>query len=132
MGYYSTIEGRLDISPPVPLRTLAGTSYLESDFCLKYEVAESREEVDGGTLLRENIVAIVPSWEDQMKAYSLKDDLIEMVAELDKAGSTCSGELIRVGEGQGDVERFRANGGIVTSEVAELRWPDGQPVGNLY
>jgi hypothetical protein len=128
MGYYSTVEGRIEITPPLSVRAVAGSPYLNSDFCLKYEVSETREEVPEGTLIREQVVAIVPSFEDQMKAYALKDDLKEMVEAVHGEGSECSGELVREGERNGDVERYRIVDGAVVSEKARLVWADGTEV----
>ena len=131
MGYYSSVEGEIRISPSIPLRAMAGNDYLNrGTSVLMFEVTEEREERPDGTLLREHVTAIVPSTEDTVKAYSLVDDLREMVADVLKRGSACvGGWIIRTGEKQGDVERYSATtDGRLIVEKASLRWPDGTAV----
>ncbi len=130
MGYYSSVEGEISIVPPIPLRDMAGNEYLQrGTSVLMFHVTEEREERPDGTLIRETVTAIVPSTEDTVKAYSLADDLYEMAAEARGHGSACVGWIVRCGEEQGDVERYRLGpDDRVVKEKAQLRWPDGTAV----
>jgi hypothetical protein len=131
MGYYSSVTGRVSIVPAIPLRNMAGNSYLQRDgSVLMFEVTETREVLADGTLLRESVTAIIPSTDDSVKAYSLAEDLAEMAAEVRALGSACvGGWIVRSGEEQGDVERYcLGNGDKVVTEKAQLRWPDGSAV----
>lgn len=127
MGYLSTVTGRIEITPPIPFRAVEHSAFLSASD-VKYEIDTAVEEVDDGTLTRRHVVAIVPFTEDTFKAYHLDRHLAEAVHEVQALGSACTGALVREGEEQGDVERFRIVGGVVVAEKAHLVWPDGTPV----
>jgi hypothetical protein len=105
----------------------AEASYLE----LRYEIVETVEETNEGTVSRKQAVAVVPSFEDSYKAYDLADTLAEINTEIMAAGSLLWGYLVRKGEEQGDVERYGIQNGTtdtVATEKARLSWPDGTAV----
>lgn len=135
MSYVSRVTGRVAVTPPVPLSVLASsrfnpTARLARDGMVdvQYEVAD---QPGGDDAVRRVVVAIVPDRSGEYSFRDLAEHLAEAVAEIEAAGSTATGDLIRRGERQGDVERYRAADGRIWSEAAELRWPDGTPVGEL-
>lgn len=132
MGYNSRVTGEITVTPPMPVRILAKSPFLDgwrNGLCVKYHVEETATEVDEGTLLKTEVTAIVPVTDDSYKAYDLVEHLGQALQPL-IPGSICQGELIRNGEDTGDVERLvvRAGSHVVTVEKARLTWPDGTEV----
>jgi hypothetical protein len=132
MGYLSQVTGEVTITPPIPLGRLADSPYAQrpyADTNVVYEIKETEEETDEGTLTRRLVIAIVSRWTDEFKAYHLLEHLTEAVRHVNDAGSACTGEIMRVGENPGDVERHEvAFDGTITTEKARLVWPDGTEV----
>lgn len=127
MGYLSTVTGRIAITPPIPLRDVALSAFINSSD-VKYDIETAEEEVSEGTLVRRRVVAIVPFTDDRFTAYDLVQHLTDAVREVAVHGSECTGWLIRKGEQQGDIERLRIADGRVVVEKARLIWPDGTVV----
>ena len=130
MGYLSSINGRIDIDPPLnaaEYRTLIGGPDFGS---VKVETNETSRDTDDGTLLVLTGTAIVPAWDDDMKAYEFVANVKGAVATLAEIGTgrRLNGVLVRAGEDQGDVERVRVVDNVCHVEMASLTWPDGANV----
>lgn len=132
MGYLSQVTGEIIINPPVQANRLKSSRFATQPFGdtdVVYLIEETEEDVPEGTLVRRSATKIVPRWVDEYKAYHLLDHLIEVANEILALGSTCEGEIVRVGENIGDAERHIVTaGGMITTEKARLVWPDGSEV----
>jgi len=131
MGYYSEGEGELTLSRPLMWGEYHYLTYLlrpegSTDLVFRERVeisytSEGQEECRTATHVEWR-----DSYESKKRKFPL--ELIEIACQLRFLGVIVSGWLIRVGEEQGDVDRHTIVDGVVRSEKAELRWPDGSTV----
>lgn len=135
MGYYSGVDGRIEITPPLRWADVRDSEFLtrgaNARNCVAFEVEETAEDTDDGTVTVKRAVAIVPAWEDDAKFYRIQDELGQIVSLALRAPGgprELTGHLVRTGDEQGDVERYRVENGRVATEKASLRWPDGTEV----
>ncbi len=131
MGYYSRVDGRIEITPPLNaaevrelgLATKSNESLRSS---VRIEMETEERDTDEGTLTILRGTALVAARDGASKYYTLDEDIQAAVTKL--PGRTFTGALIRAGEEQGDVERYRIENGRVVTEKASLRWADGTEV----
>lgn len=58
------------------------------------------------------------------KAYTINEDLIQLIEYLKTSNATLNGEIVREGEDVGDAERWVIKNNTITlHEKAELTWP---------
>jgi hypothetical protein len=131
MGYRSRVIGSLVIKPPLQLDVINGSRFLprhpdEGNLEVSYLINNDR--------LPPCAVAIEPAEEEEHKAYELHEQLQSIADEVIAAGSTLYGHIVRIGESQGDVERYGLGTGHaahqIVSEKAILSWPDGELLGD--
>jgi hypothetical protein len=134
MGYYSNVTGEIRISPPIA-ESLIDMSTDPSDnhgrgwWDVRLKISEENTlAADGGTAIRRVATAIVADREDTSKFYYLKESLALLAPQIHATGAVCVGELVRWGEENGDVERFRIMGDRVETDMARLTWSDGTEV----
>lgn len=129
MGYYSSLDGRIEIDPPLPWSAVAETDYVGDVGALRgvwFELdVKSRWEGDDEIVTR-RAVAVVGE-EERRKHYELEEHLRE-IAELIGPDRDTPGWLVREGEEQGDIQRYGIRHGKLIVEKAEVRWPDGSLV----
>lgn len=134
MGYLSDVTGEITIEPPIPARRLSDSSFMlnvpgNEKVDVAFYVSESTEETDEGTLTRRLVTKILSRWTEAYKAYNLQEHLAAAVVRVMAEGSICSGDLVRIGERPGDVERLTVHAdGRVAAEKARLVWDDGTEV----
>jgi len=130
MGYRSSLRGRIRIEPPVPAKVLAQSRFMPGDTypqtSVVYDVQTVVRETDEGELTVRRVAGLVCPYEEEAKHYAVAEELCDIAAEL-PAGHAMVGELIRVGEENPDVERFRmaGDGRTVLVEQARVLWSDG-------
>ena len=120
MGYYSVGDGKLTLSRPLTWSEFGGS---------KFGLYSSEGRTD--LTLREGCgLATHIEWRDadSSRKYDVLSELTELAILLRSLGVTVMGWLVRAGENIGDVERYTIIDGVVASEKAELRWPDGSTV----
>lgn len=129
MGYYSSLEGRIEIDPPLPWSAVVGSEYVDSLGALRgvwFELAvKTRTEGDDEIITRTAVAVVGP--EDRHKHYQLENHLKE-IAELIGPDRDTPGWLVREGEEQGDIVRYGIRRGKLIIEKADVRWPDGTSV----
>jgi hypothetical protein len=130
MGYYTSVTGQIDISPPLTWNEIKDSPFLPEsvarlewrDVMLNVEV--DINETDEGTLTRRYANAVVPSTDDSFKAYDIEDHLAELV-RLHGDGRTFTGRLEGHGEETSDMWRLCIRDGKVAKDVPRIVWPDG-------
>lgn len=132
MGYYSVVTGQWTIEPRIRWSKIKDSRFLPEnaktrgiDLSFCYVMVNEEVETEQGTLLRKEAVGIMCTENDAFKAYQIEDDLRNIFKEITSLGSAAYGGFVRVGENQGDVERFKATGQALFVEQAKLVWPDG-------
>jgi hypothetical protein len=118
VGYYSTASGEITFSPELPRYAVRGNEIIH-----KYTNGE-----DDITLDAEWSNILPP--EDTFKAYWIKENLIELVAEIFKinADTKFQGyiEIHGEGDGVGDIDLWRLY--VKNNQVVESRpklvWPE--------
>lgn len=125
MGYISTVHGEWTITPPLNGREVRAIPRVE---CVRIRVNEQDKEADEGILTIKQGVAIEPAITEG-KVYSLHDHLRQVLRAIPKDREV-TGEIVRVGEENGDVERYLPDMAalVVKAEQARLSWPDGSEV----
>jgi hypothetical protein len=131
MGYYSRMRGQIVISPPLSWSELQQVSDFlpgvpeSKERLIRIELSTRHEETDQGTLTIKTGVSVVPTWDDEIKAYSIEKDMKDLFGSTVFEGHRLTGHILVLGEEQGDVTRFDGTG---VGEKAELRCPDGSKV----
>lgn len=127
MGYYSRLSGEIQIDPPLRWSEIKDSRFLPINADLVYRLTVECGEDDNGERTVVRAVAIKPATDQAWKHDDIPALLAEIVAE--HPDRRYAGHLIRIGEEQGDVERYRVQDGQVVSEQARIAWPDGTTVG---
>ncbi len=128
MGYLTTVTGRLNITPPLTAKELRD---LPDDFgVLAVYVETAERDTDDGVLTVRTGTAVVPAYEDSVKAYEWHENVTRAVEAVTAAGAghAVAGVLYVAGEDQGNVQRAVVTGSVVVFEKARLVWPDGADV----
>lgn len=128
MGYHSRVTGELTITPPI-----RWVDYRDSPFRFDTDNHElsvafredlSDTHTDTGTTTTRSATAVTARSDDSGRFYSLLADLRDIAAGFG-SDHRFDGWLVRIGEDQGDVERYAIRGTAVITEQAQLCWPDG-------
>jgi hypothetical protein len=137
MGYISWWTEELTLNPPVPYGKIKESKFYQgseanrqADPAVVFDVTEYPEETDRGTLTVREAVAIIPSYEDGMKAYSIMAELQELL-DLLPEGTEVTGYLAGRGSDRDDLSRIYvkrhdaiAGGGYYPVRVrAKIHWP---------
>lgn len=139
MGYYSNVSGRIEIKPVVPFSKLRqliskdlakplGDKYYRGDRSAQVEYQFSNEFSPSGTITIYEGLAIVGAYEESYKAYTLHEDVQEIVNILGAETHQFLGHLEIEGEGYGsgepDLWRLKVKGGKVQEIRPKLVWPE--------
>lgn len=125
MGYTSTCEGEIKISPPLNHQELKALPDLEEPYGAEIElvIEESEEETSGGTLITRKATAIRPRDEgENWKRYYTTDQLKAIVEAYPHHVFTGYFEFL--GE---DGDRWRTvikNGKVIDDVKPKLEWPE--------
>jgi hypothetical protein len=134
MSYISYLSGEIAIHPPIPWADLQGSPFIrtpdrnEWDRLVWLRLVEEPFETDEGTFIRRVAVAIRPSEGDELRAYSLVQEVQEILDAHSK-GRACTGHILVRGERSPDIWRVRAEGHNAIDERPTMLWPDGTTVG---
>src|SRR5215469_2186049 len=123
MGYYSTISGEITINPPLRWSEVKDTKFLPApsgDRALRIRCIEETNNTDDGEILIRRGVAIADNLGEAAKYYELEGELREILSAYPDRKFT--GYIVRVGDENGDVERYWIQDGRVHSEKAALVW----------
>lgn len=140
MGYYSTFRGHLNITSnqqPYPQELIvaaANAKYkLEPTGGLPDEVVTALNARNSNysrffNITPTSITAV--AGEKSIVPENLVQDLIHIITQTQ---ATANGELVRVGEEQGDLERYTITDNTITVDIAKLVWEtDNTPVPYHY
>jgi hypothetical protein len=122
MGYYSTLQGKITITPPLTHAELRDTDpiMVYRHRSVYVRVTTTVEESADGTITRTTGTCVVPS-DESAKFYELSEDLRSLVAAF--PGHNWDGYIERHGEEAGDLERLYVRDGQVVSVVPTITWP---------
>lgn len=129
MGYYTRLEGRITITPPIAEKDWLDDARDPGDNVFVLEEEEGEQElalVDGRIEVvgDPSVLRGVMRYEEPVKAYSADQDVKNLVDWAKSHGSEINGFLYGTGE---DSERWRIRieANDIHSETPELVWPDG-------
>jgi hypothetical protein len=124
----STLSGEVTVMPPLNVTALRnGQDFVPNgDRSARNNWVNVTYHVENGY-----IVGIWAVTQEQQKFYEVADHLQQAITALMEFGCACEGELVRVGEEIGDIERFwpsavnpsPTHSQTVNTEKAEIRWP---------
>jgi hypothetical protein len=131
-----SIEGEITFDPPISwveirdlgVRFVKGSGDKEYDRLLWLEVEEEEAEVDDGTLLRKRGVRFRISEYDALNAGCLYEEVENILKTFTlgaKGVRTFKGEILVLGERQGDIWRVRIVDNKAVEERVSITWPDG-------
>lgn len=134
MGYTSSVQGLIEFDPPINWAQYqdAGRFRADGDNWLRLLLTTESVETNEGTLERKFARAIVSRCDQHGRLKNAEtgvaEDLRDLMISLDRLDPerTYSGELIREGERQGDVQRFwisNDTGAVMTARTT-LQWGD--------
>lgn len=133
MGYSSRFRGELNITSSESYPEELVTAAKNTGFNLPSLDGLSKEALKGlkanpyySFLFNISATKIEPSGEEGR----VEDDIVEsLVKEISESGAVANGVLVRVGEEQGDLERFTVKDNVITTDTATLVWTsDKTPV----
>lgn len=128
MGYYTTVDGEITITPPLTWTELKDSPFNpESEahdprLDVKLRIDEEQVDTEEGPLLRRTAGALVPAWEGRAKYYSLVEHTQKLMDAL--PGRTFSGRLECEGEEPGDLWRIVIRDGRAVKVEPQIVWPD--------
>jgi hypothetical protein len=136
MGYHSRTHGAITITPPLTWDEYKNSPFRDNrhneyrDVILHMERATWTRDApeppqEGGP---EIVATELRGHEDEYKCYHMEEHLNEFIAAF--PGRAYDGHLIRIGEGQGDLERYTIENEELIVEKARLVWSDG-PIENI-
>jgi hypothetical protein len=131
-----SIEGEITFDPPISwveirdlgVRFVKGSGDKEYDRLLWLEVEEEEAEVDDGTLLRKRGVRFRISEYDALNAGCLYEEVENILKTFTlgaKGVRIFKGEILVLGERQGDIWRVRIVDNKAVEERVSITWPDG-------
>jgi hypothetical protein len=128
MGYVTRFNGELAIGPPLTWAEIRESPFApgraeDERLDVKIRVEEQTVDTDEGQMIRCSGVAIIPTYEDEMRGY----DIVEHVQRfLDTyPGRTLTGRLDCEGEEAGDLWRLEVHDGRAVKVTPRIVWPDG-------
>ena len=128
MGYYSRISGEISVHPPLRWSEVKDTPFISQSRSrlLRIRIEEETQPVDDGEIITRRGVCIEDDIGDSAKYYNLEAELSEIAETY--PDHRFDGYIVRVGESNGDIERYSIHKGRVQTEQAIVTWPDGTPV----
>jgi hypothetical protein len=138
MGYYSQLRGKLTITssrayPQSVLEAAAKDGY-ELPALMPLTAEQVAFMNDGDRRHYGQLTVTAYDVTSTGEAFTVHENMMdELVADIRNFGGVVNGELIRIGEEQGDLERYFVENNEVFSEFAELVWADNKtPVPREY
>ncbi|WP_431781768.1 DUF6205 family protein [Streptomyces chumphonensis] len=126
MGYYTTVEGEITITPPLTWAELKDSPFGRNPNPALRDVtlviAEEKVDTDEGPLLRRTGTALVPTYADGYKAYHLVEHVQEAIDAF--PGHTFAGRLDCSGADAGDMWRVVVRDGRAVEVRPRIVWPD--------
>jgi len=134
MGYDSRVEGDIFIEPKVSHKLMdelmaknfaqkPEDKYYKGGRELVVDYSKSKQLTDEGVLISYRGFAITCPWDGPHKAYTIIDDLKEIIFILGP-GYTYKGFLQISGEEDGDLWRLRIKDGKVEEVHPTIVWPE--------
>ena len=131
MGYTTTVNGEIDITPPLSWQEIKASPFAPNDthgdYNVRLRIDETSIDTDDGTLLRRSAPALVPAWEEAFKAYHLVEHVQTAIDAF--PGHLFSGRLECEGEDTGDLWRVVVRDGRAVKVEPRIVWPDEPEVG---
>lgn len=129
MGYYTNFDGEIAITPPLLWSEIKDSPFVQPgpygtvDRDCMLRVVEETVETEEGTLIRKQAVAVLCTYEDQAKAYSIVEHLQELI-NLHGKGRSFSGYISAEGEEAGDLWRLTVKNGQAVKVEPRIVWPE--------
>ena len=125
MGYYSTMDGDIEFSPPLTHTEAAAYMAAIADGGwkdVKFVIRTNKSSTPEGELTSQTGNTIVSASDGDCKIYDADTDLAWLLSFI--PGRTFSGFLERRGEEQGDQERYSIVDGKVVTRRCRIVWDD--------
>lgn len=126
MGYNTSVNGEIIITPPIPWKRVKDGPFTDTGREHRDVILRMREEeIENGddTIIRRTADAVVPAWEDSYRAYYIVEHLQELV-DLYGEGREFTGRLHCEGEENLDVWRVYVRDGRAVRVDPVVTWPD--------
>lgn len=128
MGYITRFDGELTIVPPLTWAEVKDSNF-EPDrvesirLDVKLRISEVEVDTDEGVMIRRAGVALIPTYEDDMRGY----DIVEHVQRFldEHPGHDLTGRLDCEGEDAGDLWRLEVHDRRAVKVKPRILWPDG-------
>ena len=132
MGYTTTVDGEIDITPPLSWQEIKTSPFAPNDtthgdFNVRLRIDETSIDTEDGALLRRCAPALVPAWEEAFRAYNLVEHVQAAIDAF--PGHVFSGRLECEGENAGDLWRVVVRDGRAVKVQPRIVWPDEPEVG---
>lgn len=129
MGYVTQFNGEISIHPPIPWAQIKDSPFLPEAARnnrgkdIMFRVEQFERETPDGTLTVRTAVALVSTWEDEARGYSIVEHVQEAVNAY--PGHKFTGRLDCAGEETGDLWRLEVHGRQAVKVTPRIVWPDG-------
>ena len=123
MGYYSSIEGHLEVSATEPLKYGRIKTIFNATDTFEYlvDIENVLKRVD----IDEPSLTLTMNPDGNGKFYYVEKDSEQLINNLMAEGYTLNGWLIRVGEEQPDMEKYVFVDNVLTVYPSEIVFGDG-------
>lgn len=130
MSYFTSIHGRITITPPLTWAQIKDSPYLKANARDRglwpdalLDVTESTVQTDEGELTRREAVAIVPDEDSETSARTLIKDVQAIIDASD--GHEFAGRFDCEGEQNSDIWRLVIRDRRAVRVDARIVWPEG-------
>lgn len=128
MGYTTSFDGEFTIVPPLTWAETKASPFEEEraksrNVDVKIRVEETECETDDGIVIHRAGVALLPTWDEEMRGYNIVEHVQRFLDE--HPDHTLSGRLDCRGEGAGDLWRLEIHDGRAVKVQPRIIWPDG-------
>lgn len=131
MSYYTSVDGVIEIEPPIPWGLIADSAYLpdrawEADLAVKFQIVEETVTTADGVLIRKSATALLPVQEDPYRARQIIEDVQRVLDEFGSVdGREFHGRFNCKGESDSDIWRLEIHANRAVEVKARIVWPDG-------
>ena len=128
MGYVTTFNGQIEITPPIPWGQIKESPFLPDNARtygkdIKFLIEEAERETDDGILVTRSAVGLVSTWDDDARGYHIVEEVQEAVDAHPSHEFT--GRLDCEGEEAGDLWRLEVRDRRAVKVTPRIVWPDG-------
>ena len=128
MGYTTSFNGELTITPPLTFTELEAIPFREDRakdkrLDVKVRVDEETVTTPDGVLTRRTGVALLTTWEDEMRGYDIVEN-VQLFLDT-HPGHTLTGRMDAEGEQAADLWRLEIQHGRAVKVTPRIVWPDG-------